>query len=240
MRSLLFIVLASLIPSIAWPCAQPPPMRSELVLLTAPDATIPGDGAILVTRREVQATGPNGEHDARWTVKDGGGHEVALTVEILGSGVERWQPKTAADRDLVIADEAGKQIAKLHQTRAKSGPLAAPRAKSLKSTLTMDDVRKMQSGVPGGGTTLELDQDPPTDVRLLTIAVTGTGAYAHSAVQPTAGKRAFEWTSYSHKSCARGGIESLIVGQQIAITWIDGLGRRSPATALTVGRRHIQ
>jgi hypothetical protein len=212
-------------------------MRNELVLLTAPDATVPGDGAILVTRRAVASGGRDGDHDARWTVKDAAGHDVALTVEILGSGVECWQPKIAADRDLVISDEAGMAIATLHQTKAKSGTVTAPRAKSVKSTTRMEDLRRMMSGVPGGTTTLELAQDPPTDARFLTIAVTGSGAFAHSAIEPTAAKRTFEWTTYSHKSCAPAGIESLVVGQHIAITWIDGLGRRSSATPLTVGLR---
>jgi len=240
MRSLLLITLAFLLPvSVAWPCAQRPPMRNELSLVTAADTTIPGDGAILVTRHEVPTRGRDGDadFDERWTVKDGEGHDVALTVEILGGGVERWQPKVPADRDLVILDEAGKEIAKLHQTKAKSRALAAPRAKSAKSTTLMEDRRKMMSGVPGGTTTVELGQDPPADARFLAIAVTGSGAFAHSALAPTPGSRTLEWTTHTHKTCAGGGVESLVVGQHIALAWIDGLGRRSAPAALTVGQR---
>lgn len=236
MRSLV-IVLACVLPSVAFPCAPPPPTRSELALLTAPDTTLPADGAILVSRHEVIATGPRGDRDEQWKVKDGEGREVALVVESLGSGIERWQPKNAAERDLVISREDGTQVAKLRQSVAKSAVLAAPKAKSVRSTIDLDEIRKASSGPPGGATTLELTQDPPAEAKLLVVAVTGNGAYAHSATAPIAGKRTFEWVSYAQKRCAGGWIESLVVGQHIAITWIDELGRRSAATSLTVTKQ---
>jgi hypothetical protein len=235
MRSLWFIILASLVPTSAWPCAQPPPTRSELVLLTATDATLPGDGAILVTRRDVKAES-RFEPDVRWTVKDAAGHVVALQIEDLGSGIERWHPTSPADRELVIRDPAGKLVAKLHQTRAKakSAALDAPRAKRLESTTTIDDVRKFTDGVPGSATSLELAQDAPADAKYLVIAVTGTGAYAHSALAPKPSQHTFEWSTYAHKNCMHVGPAPILVGQQVALTWIDSLGRRSPATEVTV------
>lgn len=240
MRSLLFIVIASLVPAAtAWPCARPPPMRSELALLTPADATLPGDGAILVVRREVPARNRDAaDRDAQWKLEDGNGHEIAFTVEDLGSSVERWVPSSAADRELVLRDEAGKRVATLHQTKATSGRLAAPRPKSLTSTVSLAEARTMTMGVPGGTMKLELSADAPADTRFLTIAISGSGARAHSAITPAEHQRAFEATSYAHKSCARGGPGPIFAGERVALTWVDQLGRRSPAAQLTATKQH--
>lgn len=240
MRSLLFVVIASLLPaSTAWPCARPPPMRSELVLVTAAQATIPADGAILVMRREVPARdGRAFDSDEHWQLKDGSGHEVAFTIEDLGSSVERWIPRGAADRDLVIIDEAGKKVAELHQTKASSSGLAAPKTRSLMTTTSRDDARAMSMGVPGGSMKLELAGDPPADARYLTIAITGSGARAHSAIAPAASQREFTSTSYPHKSCARGGPGPIFIGERVALTWVDALGRRSTPANVTATKQH--
>src|SRR3569623_212193 len=151
MRSFLLIVIASLLPAAAaWPCAQPPPMRSELTLVTAADATLPADGAILVARHDAPVRGGLRDGDEHWTIKDGNGHDVTFTVEDLGSSIERWVPKGAADRDLVIVDEAGKQIAKLHLPMARAASPAWPEPRPLPSTTSLYYAPIMPSVVPGG------------------------------------------------------------------------------------------
>jgi hypothetical protein len=212
-------------------------MRSVLTLVTAPGATLPADGAILVSRREVSSRGQD-EADEHWKLRDGNGRAVGFKVEDLGSSVERWVPATAADRDLVILDEAGKQIATLHQTKAKSASLAAPKALALTSTTSLADANTMQMGVPGGTTTLELGTDPPADARFLTIEITGSGARVHSSIAPTGQQRKFVATSYAHKSCARGGPEPIFIGEHVAVSWVDSLGRRSAAAQITATKQH--
>jgi hypothetical protein len=213
-------------------------MRSELVLLTAPDATLPADGAILVSRREVEVRDrAEADEDEKWKVKDGQGHDVALTNEDLGSAIERWVPTSAADRDLVIFDHAGKKIATLHQTKARSGHLAAPQPKSLTSDASLSDQHSIPMGVPGGSMSLELGDDPPADARFLTIAITGTGARVHSAFKLTGQQRKFEATAYAHKSCSRGGPAPIFIGEHVALTWVDSLGRRSAVAAATVAKQ---
>jgi hypothetical protein len=210
-------------------------MRSVLALVTAADATIPAEGAILVSRREVYAKGDN-EADEHWKVHDSAGREIAFTIEDLGSSVERWVLTTTKDRDLLIVDETGKQIAKLHQTKAKSPSVAAPNAASLTATTSLAEARAMQMGVAGSAMTLVLGGDPPPDARFLTIAITGSGARAHSAIEPKPHQRTFEATAYAHKSCSRGGVEPLFSGERVALTWIDSLGRRSAATQITAAK----
>ncbi|MEO8453357.1 MAG: hypothetical protein ABI647_26450 [Gemmatimonadota bacterium] len=205
------------------------------MLVTAPDAVLPADGAIVVRRHEVVAN--RMANDEQWTVKDGNGHAVTVAAEVLGGGYERWLPAGPAERDLVIFNGAGKRVAKLHQTATKSPALQVLRAASAKSTLSMDDLRKFEAGVPGGATTLELAQDLPAEAQLFIVAITGSAPRAYTAIAPTTERRKFEWASYAHKSCARGGLEPLVIGEHIALTWIDSVGRRSAVTALTVGRR---
>lgn len=237
MRNLLLILSITLTSAApAWPCQPPRPMRSKLVLVTAPDAVLPADGAILVRREQVPA--PEDQPDVQWTVKDGSGNVLSYRVEDLGSGLERWSLPSVAEREIDIFDDAGKPLATLHQTAARgTTKLAAPVAKNFKSTLGIAEVRAFRMGTPGGTATLELGQDPPTDVRYLTIAVAGDGGFAHSAIELTRKQRKFETTSYSHKSCTSSGPDPVLVGQRIALTWIDALGRRSPAVQITVGRR---
>jgi len=212
-------------------------MRSELTLVTAADATLPADGAILVTRREVPVRNATRDTDEHWTLQDGDGHDVAYAIEDLGSSVERWVPQGAADRDLVILGEDGNQIARIHQSKTSSPKLARPRPSSLSSTTSMADARKIPSGVPGGTTTLELSVDPPADARYLTIAITGSGARVHSAVAPTDKQRKFETTTYAHKSCMRGGPGPILIGDHIGLTWVDALGRRSAVAQITATKR---
>lgn len=210
-------------------------MRSTLELVTAPGATLPADGAILVSRHEVVAK--DDKPDEQWKVRDGNGHDVPFTAEDLGSSVERWVPTTAVDRDLLIINEAGKTIATLHQTKAKSGRVAAPQATSLTATTSLADAYTMRMGVPGSTMTLVLGSDPPADARFLAIAITGSGARVQSAVEPTAHQRKFESTTYTHKSCSRGGPVPLYSGEHVALTWIDTLGRRSAATQITATKQ---
>ncbi len=239
MRHLLIVVVALLTPiGVAWPCRPPPPMRSVMVLLTAPDATLPADGAILVTRHDVPAnTRAGGDHDVRWVVKDGAGADVKLTVEALGSGIERWIPADPADRDLLIRDDAGTLIATLHQTAAASKThLAAPKASRFDSTLGRNGA--LREGVPGGAATLVLGQDPPTGARFLAVAIsTGSETMPHSASALPAARRTFDFSTYAHKSCAGGGSAPIFIGQHIAMTWVDDLGRRSDRATVTVRRR---
>jgi hypothetical protein len=214
-------------------------MRSVLSLVTAPDATLPADGAILVSRHEVYARGQEREvRDEHWKLHDKNGHDVAFTVEDLGSSVERWVITRAADRDLVVLDEAGKKIATLHQTTAKSPSVAAPNPTSLTATTSLAEAHATQMGVAGSAMTLVLGGDPPADARFLTIAITGSGARVHSAIAPKPNQRTFESTAYAHKSCSRGGVEPLFSGERVALTWIDSLGRRSAATQITATKQH--
>ncbi|CAN5251223.1 hypothetical protein BH11MYX1_BH11MYX1_43740 [soil metagenome] len=210
-------------------------MRSELVLVTAPDAVIPADGALLVGRREVEPDGKQG--DAHWTVKDASDHVVAIVVEDLGSDLERWQLGSVADRDLRILDEAGTLIAKVHQSAHRGpGTLASPAPSRFTSTLRRD-ARAPTYGVPGSTTKLVLGRASPTGAQYLTIAVVGTGGHAHSSLVPTANQRTFETTTSAGKSCAFTGPGPLAVGQRVALTWVDVLGRRSAATEVTISKQ---
>lgn len=237
MRRLLFISLICVTAHPAWPCQPRPVPHATLALLTSPGSILPGNGALIVLRRQVEGSRGDDDDiaDEHWIVKDGDGHEVAITTEDLGSGLERWRPTTIANRDLVIFDQTGKQIAKVQQIVGKAVGPSAPKAKRVRSTLARTRPVPMDA-VPGGKTSLELDQDPPADAIALTIAITGSGGFAHSSYQPTAKQRTFEWATFTRKACAGGGIEPLLIGEHIAITWVDKLGRRSPQTALTVGQ----
>lgn len=221
-----WLFVMALVPATAWACPHPPPMRSKLSLVTAPDATLPADGAILVTRLEVQ-----GNVNDVLTVEDGAGKPVALTVEDMGSGVERWVP-VAGTRDLVLRDQKHAVVATLHQTKQAAAALAAPSVRSFRSTLVPAEGRNFP-GVPGGTTKLELGKDAPAGARFLVIAVSGSGARAHSAIAPTANQRTFESTTYAHKGCAGGGPGPIAVGEHVSISWLDDLGRRSAATTTT-------
>lgn len=243
MRLLTLAIVSSLVPpSIASACQPQPPMRSELVLLTAKDATLPADGAILVSHRNVPADGGVGIGDgigdaSQWTVTDGSGASVKLRVEDLGSGIERWVPASAADRELVILDAAHKQVATLHQTKARRAErLPAPVVRSLRSTTTVDQLRSFR-GIAGGTSQLVLSSDPPTSPGYLVVGIAGATPYAHAAIAPaSATQRTFEETTYARKSCAPGGPGPLLVGQRVRLSWVDELGRRSSTTEVTVSR----
>ena len=211
-------------------------MRSVLELVTAPNATLPADGAILVTRSEAPAR--ENERDEQWKLQDGNGHDVPFRAELLGGSAERWVPTTTADRDLVIVGTAGKKIATVHQTKTKSPALAAPKAVSLTSTTSLADAHAMRMGVPGSAVALVLASDPPADARFLTIAITGDAPRVHSVFEAKPNQRKFEITTYAHKSCASGGPEPLFAGEHVALTWVDSLGRRSAATQITATKQH--
>ena len=51
----------------------------------------------------------------------------------------------------------------------------------------------------------------------------------------TAGQRAFELVTYTRKSCS-GGEPTLFIGDRLQLTWLDGQGRRSTPTKVTVAR----
>lgn len=225
------ILLVMLVPATAWPCQPRPPSHQQLVLLTAAGATLPADGAILVTRRELP--GETDDEDA-WTVEDGTGKRVEITAEDLGSDLERWVPASPADRDLVIRNAKHAVVATLHQTSQHPAALAAPSVRGMRSSVVPKDLHMPQGGVPDASTKLELGKDLPASARYVTIAIAGTGAHAHSAV--AAGARTFEATTYAHKSCADVGPGPIAVGQRVSITWVDDLGRRSPATTAAVAK----
>lgn len=239
MRPLLSVVLAWFVPvSVAWSCPAPQPTRSELILLTAATATLPPDGAILVTHRQVAIQNHTEATSTAWTVRDAAGRKIKLTVEDLGSGVERWIPASPATRTLVILDETGKRIATLHQTKANSTePLSAPTARSISSSVSLDQARVFP-GVIGGTTVVELSKDPPAHGRFLAIAITGASGYVHSAMElRSASQRTFQATSYARKSCASSrGPGPLFIGQHVGLRWIDELGRVSPTTQVTVAQ----
>jgi hypothetical protein len=89
-------------------------MRSVLVLVTAPDAAILADGAILV-RRELSSREDGTQGDAHWTVQDSSHQVVAMVIQDLGSRLERWQLASVADRELRIVSDTGAVIATIHQ-----------------------------------------------------------------------------------------------------------------------------
>jgi hypothetical protein len=163
---------------------------------------------------------------------------VKITVEDIGSSVERWVPASTADRDLVITDESGKRIATLHQSKTRSTTtIAAPTVRSFKSTANLDEAKKFP-GVMGGATTLELANDPPASVRFLSISIAAETSYVHSSVVATSfKKRILQTATYSRKSCAHGGPGPVFIGQHVELRWVDELGRRSAPGAATISKQ---
>ncbi|MEZ4402949.1 MAG: hypothetical protein R3B06_23205 [Kofleriaceae bacterium] len=214
-------------------CPGRPPTVDTLTLLTAPGATIPADGALLVQRGHAM------DHDgtgagAAWTIRRADGAAVAVTVEALGGGVERWVLAPTARGRLEIVDASGASVGTVERTAQRGARLAGPRARALTSTITAR-VSRSFPGVPGGTTALTLARPAPAGVRYLAVALVDAGGYPQAAWPAAPGQQRFASTTYAHKSCAGNGVSPLVAGQRVELSWVDEFGRRSRPARATVG-----
>ncbi len=218
----------------AWACPQPPPMRQQLTLVTAPTTTIPTDGAVLVRMEMAPDYGgrmlsdddaappPSGELSVR--VK--GGAALTPEIEYLADGMQRWRFPSKVERDLEVVGADGSVIATLHQIPGGASPLPAPRIKRLTSTTRGQD-RVVPYGVPGSHMVLDLGAPaPPRATALISELVDGQVAWF--ALAPPPGRRIVRDT-YAGKGCG-GGPGPVLAGTRLRFAWIDANGRRSPWT----------
>ncbi len=224
----------------AWACPQPPPMRQQLVLVTAPTTTITGDGAVLV-RLEVTHDYSGGRADddlggaAALTVRVKRGATLTPAIEYLPDGLQRWRFPTKVERDLEVVGADGAVVATLHQIPGGASPLPAPKVKKLTSTAN-NDARAVPYGVVPSHLELDLGAAAPARATLL-IAELVDGHVAWFSLTPpapTAGRRLVRDT-YGGKGCG-GAPSPVLAGTRLRFAWIDANGRRSAWTKpLTVG-----
>ena len=197
-------------------------MSETLALLTPTGATLPADGA-LVVRRSTAHGPPRGP--GALTVRAADGAEVAVEIQPLADGLERWRLTSIATRDLEIVDGAGAVVARIHQRATRGPALAAPRIQRLTSTAG-DDALPPALGVPGSAMALDLAAPAPRAATLLVAElVSGVDASAWFVIDATRGKR-YARSTYPHKGCAPGP-QPVIAGSQLRFAWLDAAGRMS-------------
>lgn len=217
----------------AWACPQPPPMRQQLALVTAPTTTITSDGAVLVqlemtpdyARRGPAGGGATGELSVR--VK--GGAALTPTIEYLADGLQRWRFPSKVERDLEVVGADGSVVATLHQIPGGASPLPAPKVKKLTST-----ARGGGQAVPYGVVPSHMELDlaaaaPARATALVAELVDGQVAWFSLAPPaPGAGRRLVRDT-YGGKGCG-GAPGPVMAGTRLRFAWIDANGRRSAWT----------
>lgn len=229
--------------SAAWACPQPPPMRQQLVLVTAPTTTITSDGAVLVriemTPDYYGGRGPVDDDAAagsgELTVRVKGGASLAPTIEYLADGLQRWRFPTKVERDLEVVGADGSVVATLHQITGGASPIPAPKVKKLTSTAKSDAQARPYGVVPSH---LELDLGAAAPARatmLIAELVDGHVAwFSLTPPAPGAGRRLVRDT-YGGKGCG-GAPSPVLAGTRLRFAWIDANGRRSAWTKpMTVG-----
>lgn len=227
----------------AWACPQPPPMRQQLTLVTAPTTTIPGDGAVLVRIEmtpDYNRGGPT-EDDAAaggagaLSVRVKGGAALTPAIEYLADGLQRWRFPSKVERDLEVVGADGTVVATLHQIPGGASPLPAPRVKKLTSTAKRD-ARAVPYGVVPSHMELDLGAAAPARATAL-VAELVDGHVAWFSLTPpvpAAGRRLVR-DSYGGKGCG-GAPGPVLAGTRLRFAWIDANGRRSPWTKpITVG-----
>ena len=89
--------------------------------------------------------------------------------------------------------------------------------------------------IPGAEVALTLAGPAPAGAIFLTIATAGRDPLPLVVLPVTAGQRTFALVTYTRKGCS-GGEPTLFIGDRLQLTWIDGHGRRSAPTKVTVAR----
>ena len=219
-------------PDRARACPGPQPTATVLQLLTAADAVIPPDGALLVERTFVTA-GPRAVGDEEWTLRTHDGAAVGYEVEPVSDSVERWRLTSPGTDDVEIVDQTGTVIGVVHRGRASSAPLRAPLVRRVTSTAARGTAVPPM-GVLGANVVVTLVRPPPAAARFLVLASAGVDAYPHFTPAVVAGKVRYQQLTYTRKACS-GGPPSTLIGDRMSVSWIDGLGRRSRARVVTVG-----
>jgi hypothetical protein len=168
-------------------------------------------------------------------VREKGGATIDVTVEPLSGNIERWQLKTVADRELEIVDSAGTVVAVVRQAKTRGTPMPAPKPRQITSTLDRKvDNRGVDRGIPAATVVISVGQ-PPAGARYLVLGVEAANGMPVARWDVAAQQDRFEWKTYGGKLCS-GGTFPVEVGARTSLTWIDELGRRSPAGKAVVAR----
>ena len=206
-----------------------PPPSHKLALVTAADAVLPPDGALVVRRIEV-AGGPAPKADEAWIVRSGG-RTLTVTVDAFAGGFERWAVPEGAD-PLEIVDESGKVIATIARSAPSATPLPAPQVARLTSNTARKTVAPVM-GILGAIVTVQLRRPAPTGALLV---VTGAGGLPYFTWPTTVDGKRFRAESYTRKSCTGGGPPTTFIGDRLNLRWLDPLGRISRPAQVTVQR----
>jgi|JI10StandDraft_1071094.scaffolds.fasta_scaffold00447_2 hypothetical protein len=220
----------------AWACPQPPPMRQQLVLVTAPTTTITADGAVLV-RLEMTAdyyggraadddAGPGGA--AALTVRVKRGATLTPAIEYLPDGLQRWRFPTKVERDLEVVGADGAVVATLHQITGGASPLPAPKVKKLTST-AKSDARAVPYGVVPSHLELDLGAAAPARATMLIAELVDGHVAWFSLTPPASTARRLVRDTYGGKGCG-GAPSPVLAGTRLRFAWIDANGRRSAWT----------
>lgn len=224
------VLLSLAFPSPAEACPARPPTRTSLEIVTAADAVIPADGAILVRRHEVP-WGATAVEEV--TARTAGGAPVTLEREPLGGDLERWRITTPGTEDVELVDDAGEVVRVVHRGAASAAALPAPKLRRFTSTVSRG-MRSPPQGVLGGTTTLALAAAPPPAAAYLSVVLgRGADAFPQLLFPVVAGQREYQQVTYTRKSCS-GGPPTTLAGTRMSVSWIDALGRRSPPRVVTV------
>ena len=219
-RLLLFVAFVTAATP-AFACPPPRPGVVRLTLATPDGTTIPADGALLVTRGEDYDT----EGDA-WTVRTTDGTAVAVTIEPLADGLERWK-LAPGDRDLELVDAKGAVVRRFHQSTTTGAALAAPKLKRLVSSADGKPMRF--PGVAASHVRLDLSSAPPSRALFLLadMPAAGTDPIPWLALPPSTHH---ERTTPAHKSCSPGPAP-VTAGMKLRFRWLTADGRLSKASA---------
>ncbi len=230
-------------PVAAGPCA-----RGELLALARSPRgeRIPADGGVLVASVD---SGPHGSAGGRggdpttrggWTfdpARDEAGADQATVAEHLGPGLVRFVPGAPLRGERVTLRDAD-GAAVFDGVVDADGAAFAAKAPAVASVKTAQ--RKYRQGgssrswATSWTTTVVLEKRPPPGaVVLLMLRVDGdaTTAIAWTAADLDAGKTFEIYTSPSRCETSPDGLEPAEVGDRVRLVWIDGFGRRSPASA---------
>lgn len=226
------LLVALSLPRPASACPAPPPTRTSLELVTAADAVIPPDGALLVRRAEVPWGTPTVDD---LTARTTDGAKVTLESEPLGGDLERWRMSPPGTTDVELVDSAGKVVRVVHRGAATAAPLPTPKLRRFSSTVSRG-MRPPPQGILGGTVTVTLAASaPPTAEYLAIVEGAGVDAFPVLLFPLVAGQREYQQVSYTRKSCS-GGPPTILAGARLSVSWIDALGRRSPVRKVTVTR----
>lgn len=208
-------------PPAADACAPPQPTAARVAAVDPPADGIPADGALIVRRTHVPAS--NATKDGTLELRTKAGAKIAVTVELLGSDLERWRLAGDLDRDVELVDDAGKVVQVIRQRRGAAAKLAPPRIKALTSTTSRKAA--VPKGIAGATVRIVLAAALPANARY--VALDLAGAMPVAVFPVAAGQVDFSFVTHSRKSCSPGP-PSVLIGDRVALSWIDDHGRRSP------------